>query len=41
MDSKGNNVTVGASVKKAATVNFSMDRTTQIMNPAACLYHGN
>lgn len=41
MDAKGNSVSVGSTVKKAATVNFTLDKTTQIMNPAGCMYHGN
>jgi hypothetical protein len=41
MDSKGNSVNVGSTSKKAATVNFTLDKTTQLMNPSGCLYHGN
>jgi hypothetical protein len=41
MDSKGNPVTNGATDKKGCQVNFTLDKQTQLMNPAACMYHGN
>lgn len=41
MDEKGNNVEVGSNGKKGATVNFTLDKQTQLMNPAGCMYHGN
>jgi hypothetical protein len=40
MDSKGNPVKMSGSQKKSAQVNFTMDKTTQLMNPSACLTHG-
>jgi hypothetical protein len=41
MDSKGNPVTNGATDKKGCQINFTLDKQTQLMNPAACMYHGN
>jgi hypothetical protein len=41
MDSKGNPVTSGATDKKGCQINFTLDKQTQLMNPAACMYHGN
>lgn len=41
MDSKGNAVTNGATDKKGCQINFTLDKQTQLMNPAACMYHGN
>ena len=41
MDSKGNPVQNGATDKKGCQVNFTLDKQTQLMNPAACMYHGN
>lgn len=41
MDSKGNPVTQGANGKKGCQINFTLDKQTQLMNPAACMYHGN
>ena len=41
MDSKGNPVTQGATDKKGCQINFTMDKQTQAMNPAAWMYHGN
>ena len=41
MDSKGNAVTTGANGKKGCQINFTLDKQTQLMNPAACMYHGN
>jgi len=39
-DSRGNYVKQGNSGKKATTVNYSLNKCTQLMNPAACLTHG-
>jgi len=41
MDSKGNDVQVGSNSKYGATINFVLNKTTQLMNPGGCLYHGN
>ena len=41
MDSKGNPITSGATDKKGCQINFTLDKQTQLMNPAACMYHGN
>lgn len=41
MDSKGNPVTNGSTDKKGCQINFTLDKQTQLMNPAACMYHGN
>lgn len=39
-DSRGNYVKQGANGQKSAEVNFTLNKTTQLMNPAACLTHG-
>jgi hypothetical protein len=41
MDAKGNPAGDGATDKKGCQVNFTLDKQTQLMNPAACMYHGN
>lgn len=41
MDSKGNPVSVGSNSKTEAEVNFYVNKTTQLMNPAGCMYHAN
>jgi hypothetical protein len=41
MDAKGNPTGDGATDKKGCQVNFTLDKQTQLMNPAACMYHGN
>lgn len=40
MDSKGNSVKSSGSQKKNCQINFTLDKTTQAMNPAAWLTHG-
>lgn len=39
-DERGNYVKQGNSGKKQTEINFSINKTTQLMNPAACLTHG-
>lgn len=40
-DANGNEVNVGSNSTTEASINFVLNKTTQIMNPAGCLYHGN
>ncbi len=39
-NSRGEYVKQGANGQKAAEVNFSVNKTTQLMNPSGCLTHG-
>lgn len=39
-DLNGEYVKVGSNGKKAATINYTLNKCTQLMNPAACLTHG-